>query len=157
MSSPIDRLDDGKAALTIKRLNSLLSESSLDIIDNSNIGHSFLGMHGLHLNEHGVGKLALNFVKRIRSILNSGSAKQKLKEVHSKISSFWRSSDNPRSDKPELIYDLSHKLDEETVKCKKDLAFSASKNSMIMSNFSAKENANVEGKSESERGIQDES
>ena len=88
LSSPIDRLDDGKAALTIKRLNSLLLESSLDIIDNSNIGHSFLGMHGLHLNEHGVGKLTLNFVKRIRSILNSGSAKQKLKEVHSKISNF---------------------------------------------------------------------
>ena len=43
---------------------------------------------GLHLTEHGIGKLALNFVKRIRSILNSGSAKQKLKEVHSKISSF---------------------------------------------------------------------
>ena len=87
MSSPIDRLDDGKAALTIKRLNSLLSESSLEIIDNSNIGHSFLGMHGPHLNEHGVGKLALNFVGRIRSIHNSGSVKQKLKEVHSKISS----------------------------------------------------------------------
>ena len=88
LSSPIDRLDDGKAALTIKRLNSLLSESSLGIIDNSNIRHSFHGMHGLHLNEHGVGKLALNFVERIRSILNSGSAKQKLKEVQSKISSF---------------------------------------------------------------------
>ena len=76
LSSPIDGLDDEKAALTIKILNSLLSESSLDIIDNSNIGHSFLGIHGLHLNEHGVRKLALNFVKRIRSILNSGSAKQ---------------------------------------------------------------------------------
>ena len=75
LSSPIDRLDDGKAALTIKRLNSLLLESSLDIIDNSIIRHSFFGMHGLHLNEHGVGKLASNFVKRIRSILNSGSAK----------------------------------------------------------------------------------
>ena len=73
--------------LTIKRLNSLLLESSLEIIDNSNIGH-FLGIHGLHLNEHGIGKLALNFVKRIRSLRNSGSAKQKLKEVHSKISSF---------------------------------------------------------------------
>ena len=58
LSSPIDRLDDGKAALTIKRLNSLLSESSLDIIDSSNIGYSFLGIHGLHLNEHSVGKLA---------------------------------------------------------------------------------------------------
>ena len=88
LSSRMDRLDDGKAALTIKRLNSLLSQSSLDIIHNSNIGHSFLGMHGLHLNEHGAGKLALNFVKRIRSILNSGSAKQKLKEVHLKIRSF---------------------------------------------------------------------
>ena len=86
LSSPIDRLDDGKAALTIKRLNSLVY--SLDIIDNSNIGHSFLGIHGMHLNEHGAGKLALHFVQRIRSILNSGSAKQKLKEVHSRISSF---------------------------------------------------------------------
>ena len=41
------------------------TESSLDIIDNSNIGHSFLGMHGLHLIEHGVGQLALNFVNKI--------------------------------------------------------------------------------------------
>ena len=44
LSSPIDRLDDGKAALAIKRSNSLLSESPLDIIDSSDIGHSFLGM-----------------------------------------------------------------------------------------------------------------
>ena len=44
--SPIDRVDDGKATLTIKRWNSLLSESPIGIIDNSNIGHSFLGMHG---------------------------------------------------------------------------------------------------------------
>ena len=133
LSSPIDRGDDGKATLTIKRLNRLLSKSSLHIIDNSNIGHSFLIMHGLHLNEHGVDKLALNFVKRIRSICNSGSAKQKLKEVHWKISSFWRSSNNPRSDKPEIIYSLSHNLNEDSMKCKKDLAFSTSKKSMIMS------------------------
>ena len=65
----------------------LRTSFSLDIIDNSIIRQSFFGMHGLHLNEPGVSKLDLNFVKRIRSILNSGSAKQKLKEVHSKISS----------------------------------------------------------------------
>ena len=88
MFSTIHRLDDGKAPLTIKRLSSLISESSLDIIDNSNIGHSFLGMYGLHLNGHGLGKLALNFVTRIRSMLNSAYAKKKLKEVHSKISTF---------------------------------------------------------------------
>ena len=57
-------LDDGKVALAIKRLSSLLSEPSLDIIENSNIGYNFLGMHGLLLNEHGAVKLALNFVKR---------------------------------------------------------------------------------------------
>ena len=151
LSSPIDRLDDGKSGLTIKRLNSLLSESSLDIID-SNIGHScFLGIHGLHLNWHGVGKLALNFVKRIRSILNSGSVKQKLKEVHSRISSFCRSSDNPRSDKPETIFAVSHNLNEKSRNCKKDLAFPISKNS----NFSAKENTNVESKSKNESEMQD--
>ena len=48
----------------------------------------FFDIHGPHLNEHGAGKLALKFVKRMRSIVNSGSAEQKLKEVHSKISSF---------------------------------------------------------------------
>ena len=57
------------------------------------------------------------------------------------------------------LYDLtlSHNLNEETLKCKKDLAFSTPKNSMIMSNFSAKENTNAEGESENESEIQDES
>ena len=43
------------------------------------------------------------------------------------------------------------------MKCQKDLAFSTSKKSMIMSNFSAKENTNVESKSKNDSGIQDES
>ena len=71
--------DYRKSALTIKRLNSFLLYSLLDIINNSYIGNSFLGMHGLHLNEHSAAKLPLNCVKRIRSILNFGPAKQKLK------------------------------------------------------------------------------
>ena len=86
---------------------------------------------------------------------SSWSAKQKLKEVHSKIISFWRSSDNPRSDKHETIYALSHNLNEEIMKSQKDLAFSTSKNSMIMSNISAKENTNEESKSKNDSGIQD--
>ena len=61
LSSPINGLGEGRAAVTIKRLNCFLSESSLGIIDNGNIGHSFLGMHGLYLNEHGVVKLGLDF------------------------------------------------------------------------------------------------
>ena len=95
-------------------------------------------MHILHLMKHGAGEVALNFVKRIRPILNSGSAKQKLKEVHSTIRSFWRSSDNTRSGKPETVYTLSHNCNEKIIKYKKDLEFSTSKNSMRTSNSSAK-------------------
>ena len=108
-------------------------------------------MHGLYLNEHGAGKLVLNFLKRIRSILNSESAKQKLTEVYSKISTFWRSRNNPKSDKPETIYALSHNLKQETSKCKKDPVFSTSKN------FSAKENTNIKDKSKNESGIHNKS
>ena len=42
------------------------------------------------------------------------------------------------------------------MKCQKDLAFSTFKNSMVMSNFSAKENTNAESKSKNDSGIQDE-
>ena len=48
-------------------------------------------------------------------------------------------------------------MNEETIKCKKDFALSTSKNSINVSNFSAKDITNVEGKSENESGIQDES
>ena len=114
-------------------------------------------MHRLHLNEHGISKLALDFVKTKRSLHNSRSAKQKIKEVHSKISSFWRSSDNPRSNIPKTIYALLHNLNEETMKCQKDIAFSTSENSMIMSNLSANEATNVESDSKNDSGIQDKS
>ena len=43
------------------------------------------------------------------------------------------------------------------MKCQRDLAFSTSKNSVIMSSFSAKENTNVECKSENDSGVQNES
>ena len=48
-------------------------------------------------------------------------------------------------------------MNEETTKCKKDFGFPTSKNSMSISNFYAKENIDVEGKSKNETGIQDKS
>ena len=48
-------------------------------------------------------------------------------------------------------------MNEETIKCKKDFALSTSNNSINVSNFSAKDITNVEGKSENESEIQDES
>ena len=96
LPSPIRTLDDGKAALTIKKVNSLLSEISLHIIENCDIGHSFLSMHELHLIEHGAGKLDLKFVKRIRSILNSRSTKQKLKRRFTQESVFLQVKRQPK-------------------------------------------------------------
>ena len=48
-------------------------------------------------------------------------------------------------------------FNEKNIKCKKDLEFSTSKNLMAISNYSAKEYTNVESKSESDNGMQDES
>ena len=41
LPSPVNRLDNGKVALNIERLNGLLLDSSFSNINNSNIGHSF--------------------------------------------------------------------------------------------------------------------
>ena len=71
-----------------------------------------------------------------------------LTEVHSKVSSFWRSSGNPRSDNPEAVHVLSYNLTEETIKCKNGLEFSASKNPMSMSNYCAGDNVNLESLNE---------
>ena len=48
-------------------------------------------------------------------------------------------------------------MNDETVKCKKDLEFSSSKNSMSMSDYSTKENTNVKRKNKRESEIQNES
>ena len=43
----------------------------LDIIDNSNISNAGLSRGGLHLNSQGLGKLAINFIKKINSLKRS--------------------------------------------------------------------------------------
>ena len=48
----------------------------IGITNNSNIGQSYLEMRGLYLNEYGADKQALTFVKRMRSLFNSGSSKK---------------------------------------------------------------------------------
>ena len=43
-------------------MNEHLSALQLDIVDNSNINMTGLNRGGLHLNETGTGKLAVNFI-----------------------------------------------------------------------------------------------
>ena len=59
---------NGKASLTIKNFNEHLKELAIDVIDNDNITGDCLGRKGLHLNKKGNGRLALNFIHKIRTI-----------------------------------------------------------------------------------------
>ena len=68
ISNITERPDTGKAALSIKRFNKYLYSLHLDIVDNSNTDKENLGKKGLHLNLRGSGKLAINFIKKIKSL-----------------------------------------------------------------------------------------
>ena len=67
-SQPTLRMDNGKAALTLHRLNEHFSELNLDVVNNSNIKVNHIGQKGLHLNPKGKGRLALNFIHKIRDL-----------------------------------------------------------------------------------------
>ena len=67
-SQPTLRVDNGKAALTLHHLNEHISELNLDVVNNSNIKVKHIGQKGLHLNPKGKGRLALNFIHKIRDL-----------------------------------------------------------------------------------------
>ena len=69
ISNIIERIDDGKANLTIKRFNEMLSILKVTIMDNSNITSKYLGKRRLHLtSSHGSGRLAINLISLIRKL-----------------------------------------------------------------------------------------
>ena len=64
----INRAVNGKVSLTVENLNNYLNSLKLNIVDNSTIGKECLGKKGFHLTKRGAGKLAINFIHRIRSL-----------------------------------------------------------------------------------------
>ena len=61
-SQPSLRVDNGKTALTLHRLNEHFAELNLDVVNNRNIKVTYIGQKGLHLNPMGKGSLALNLM-----------------------------------------------------------------------------------------------
>ena len=59
------KTDNAKASLTVNNVNQDLATLKLDIIDNSNISNSEMRRGGLHLNRQILGKLDINFIKKI--------------------------------------------------------------------------------------------
>ena len=70
IASLTPRMDDGKAALTIKNFNKHLNTLKLNILDNSNISIHDLGKKGLHLSKVGKKKLTKNILNIINNIDN---------------------------------------------------------------------------------------
>ena len=68
ISNVINRTDEAslKASLTVENLNNNLNSLKLDIVHNSTIGKECLGKKGLHLTKRGNGKLAINFIDKIK-------------------------------------------------------------------------------------------
>ena len=75
----VKRTDDEKVTLTVNKVNEWLSAPQLDIVHNSNINITGLNRGGLHLNETGTGKLAVNFIKNVvlRRLQLTGSSSNK--------------------------------------------------------------------------------
>ena len=68
ISTPFKRCDHGKASLIISHWSKKFKDLSISIADNSNIGTFYLNSGGLHLNDKGLGRLAINLNLEIRKL-----------------------------------------------------------------------------------------
>ena len=69
--SLITRTDNGKASLTVIKTNEHLHGLQMDVINNGNITSNELNKGGLQLNARGLGKLAINFIRRIKKFVTT--------------------------------------------------------------------------------------
>ena len=68
LSTPTIRVDNQKANYALRDLTSKMKASSFNIIDNSNVVSEGVGKKGLHLNDKGSGRLALNFINLMKRV-----------------------------------------------------------------------------------------
>ena len=67
ISNLIKRTGNNEAAKTVDKVNELLFTLQLDVFDNNNITKSELTRKGLHLDDISYGKLAVNFIQKIKN------------------------------------------------------------------------------------------
>ena len=68
ISTLVKRHDHGKASLTILHLSQKFEDLSVSFVYNSSIGAFSLSSGGLHLNDKGLGRLAINLKLKIRKL-----------------------------------------------------------------------------------------
>ena len=69
ISTPVKRHDHGKASLTILHLSQKFEDLSVSFVYNSSIGAFSLSSGRLHLNDKGLGRLAINLKLKVRKLL----------------------------------------------------------------------------------------
>ena len=62
------RLDSSKNGNAVQKINEILKELNIPFAKNFNIVKNHLGNRGLHLNEHGTSRLAMNYIATIRKL-----------------------------------------------------------------------------------------
>ena len=68
ISCPSIRCDNMKANHTLRSLEEKLKASTFKIVSNANIDGTCLGKKGLHLNNKGAGRLAINYISLMRCL-----------------------------------------------------------------------------------------
>ena len=71
ISNLITKTDNEKASLTVIKTNQHLHGLQMDVIDNGNINSNELNRGGLHLHSRDFGKVAINFIKRIKKFVTT--------------------------------------------------------------------------------------
>ena len=67
ISAPVLRLDNGKAAITLKHLANKMKNVN-NVIFHENMDRGCLGGKGLHLSPRGSGRLVINYLSQIRRL-----------------------------------------------------------------------------------------
>ena len=68
ISTPTYRFDNRKAGNTVNELTSMLINLNVPIVNNKNISRKHLGYKGLHLNNYGCSRLAMNLISVIKKL-----------------------------------------------------------------------------------------
>lgn len=68
LSEPINRFDIPKATKTVREVIGKLNNLNFFMMDNSNIEREQIGKKGLHMNDHGTRRVAMNIISLIRGL-----------------------------------------------------------------------------------------
>ena len=71
VSNLIARTDNCKSSLTVIKKNEHLHGWQMDVIDNGNVTSDEIDKGGFHLNPRGLGKLAINIIRRIKRFVTT--------------------------------------------------------------------------------------